>query len=93
MKKNAVTSKKKPHGRELTDEDKDFNRDINIARAVIVHFNQHLNSYAILGGVHRGSIDNFDKVTKIVQAIWALCNLNFNKHPILRSKQYCIIFH
>ncbi len=81
---NVVTPRKKPHGRELTDEDKDFNRDINSARAAIENINQRLKTYAILGGVYRGAIDDFHKATKIVQVVSALCNLNLNKHPIRR---------
>jgi hypothetical protein len=80
----VVTPRKKPHGRELTQEDKDFNRDINSARAAIENINQRLKSYAILGNIYRGPVDDFHKITKIVQVIAALCNLNFNKHPIRR---------
>ncbi|CAF4771640.1 unnamed protein product, partial [Rotaria sp. Silwood2] len=81
---NVVTPKKKPHGRELTDEDKNFNRDINSARAAIENINQRLKTYAILGDVYRGPIHDFHKATKIVQVVSALCNLNLNKHPIRR---------
>ncbi len=80
----VVTPMKKPHGRELTQEDKDFNRDINSARAAIENINQRLKSYAILGGIYRGSVHDFPKITKITQVIAALCNLNLNKHPIRR---------
>ncbi|CAF1469936.1 unnamed protein product [Rotaria sordida] len=78
----VVTPRKKPHGRELTDEDKDFNRVINSARAAAENVNQRLKTYAILGGVYRGAIDDFDKITKIAQIVCALCNLNLSKHPI-----------
>ncbi|CAF1333978.1 unnamed protein product [Rotaria sordida] len=63
----VVTPRKKSRGRELTDEDKDFNYDINSARAAIENINQRLKTYAILGGVYRGAIDDFHKTTKIVQ--------------------------
>ncbi|CAF1346933.1 unnamed protein product, partial [Didymodactylos carnosus] len=78
----VVTPRKKPCGRELTEEDKNFNRDINSARAAIENINQRLKTYAIIGGVYRGAIDDFHKITKIVQIVSALCNLNLNKHPI-----------
>ena len=80
----VVTPRKKPHGRELTDEDKNFNWDINSARAAIENINQRLKTYAILGNVYRGSIDDFHKATKLVQVVCALCNLNLIKHPIRR---------
>ncbi|CAF0802221.1 unnamed protein product [Rotaria sordida] len=64
---DVVTPRKKPHGRELTDEHKEFNRDINSARTAIENINQRLKTYAILGGFYRGAIDNFHKATKIVQ--------------------------
>ncbi len=80
----VVTPRKKPHGRELTQEDKDFNRDINSARAAIENINQRLKTYAILGGVYRGPVDDSHKITKIIQVVAALCNLNLNKHPIRR---------
>ena len=80
----VVTARKKPHGRELTDEDKTFNRDINSSRAAIENINQRLKMYAILGSIYRGDIHDFHKATKIVQIVSALCNLNLNKHPIRR---------
>jgi hypothetical protein len=64
--------------------DKDFNRDINSARAAIENINQCLKTYAILGGVYRGAVNDFHKITKIVEVVCALCNLNLNKHPIRR---------
>ncbi|CAF1550003.1 unnamed protein product [Rotaria sordida] len=78
----VITPGKKPHGRELSDEDKNFNRDINSARAAIENINQRLKTYAIIGGVYRGAIDDFEKTTKIVQVVAALCNMNLDKHPI-----------
>ncbi|CAF1219234.1 unnamed protein product [Rotaria sordida] len=78
----VVTPRKKPHGRELKDEDKNFNRDINSARAAIENINQRLKTYAILGGVYRRAIGDFEKITKITQVVSALCNMNLDKHPI-----------
>ncbi|CAF2941950.1 unnamed protein product [Rotaria sp. Silwood2] len=78
----VVTPRKKPHGRELTDEDKNFNRDINSARAAIENIDQRLKTYSILGSVYRGAIDDLHKITKIAQVVSALCNMNLNKHPI-----------
>ncbi|CAF1403578.1 unnamed protein product [Rotaria sordida] len=83
-KEYVVIPRKKSHGRELTDEDKDFNHDINSARAAIENINQCLKTYTILGGVDRGAIDDFYKATKIVQVVCALCNLNLIQHPIRR---------
>ena len=80
----VVTRRKNPHGREITREDKDVNRDINNARAAIENINLRPKTYAIVGGVYRGPVDDFDKITKIVQVVAALCNLNLNKHPIRR---------
>ncbi|CAF3130545.1 unnamed protein product, partial [Rotaria sp. Silwood2] len=80
----VITPKKKPHGRELIDEDKDLNHDINSTRAAIENINQRLKIYAILGGVYRGTIDGFHKATKIVQVVCILCNLNLIKHSIRR---------
>ena len=76
------TRRKKPHGCELTQEDKDFNCNINSARAAIENINQRLKTYAIFGSVYRGSVDDFHKITKIIQVVAALCNLNLNKLPI-----------
>ncbi|CAF3287173.1 unnamed protein product [Rotaria socialis] len=78
----VVTARKKPRGRELEDEDKDFNRNINSARAAIENINQRLKAYAILGSVYRGAVDDYHKITKIAQVVSALCNMNLNKHPI-----------
>ncbi|CAF3863872.1 unnamed protein product [Rotaria sp. Silwood1] len=81
----VVTPRKKPRGRELTQEDKDFNHDINSARAAIENINQRLKTYVILGGVYRGPVDDFHKITKTIQVVAALCNLNLNKHSICRE--------
>ncbi|CAF4011899.1 unnamed protein product [Rotaria sordida] len=78
----VITPKKKQRGRELTDDEKNFNRDINSARAAIENINQRLKTYAILGSVYRGAVDDLDKITKIIQVVAALCNLNMTKHPI-----------
>ncbi|CAF3833624.1 unnamed protein product [Rotaria sp. Silwood1] len=77
----VITPKSKPRRSELTDEDKNFNRDIS-ARAAIENINQRLKTYAILGGVYRRPIDDFHKTTKIVHIVSALCNLNLSKHYI-----------
>ncbi|CAF3874619.1 unnamed protein product, partial [Rotaria sordida] len=55
----VITPRKKRHGQELTDEDKNFNRDINSASAAIENIDQRLKAYGILGGVYRGAIDDF----------------------------------
>ncbi|CAF4873247.1 unnamed protein product, partial [Rotaria sp. Silwood2] len=78
----VTTPRKKPRRGELTDEDKNFNRDINSTRAAIENINQHLKIYANLGGVYRGAIDNFHKITKTGHVVSALCNLNLSKPPI-----------
>ncbi|CAF0959087.1 unnamed protein product [Rotaria sordida] len=59
-------------GRELADEDKEFNRDINSVQAAIENIHQRLKTYTILGGVYRGAIDNLHKATKIVQVVSTL---------------------
>ena len=81
---NVITPRKKPHGRELPDEDKDYNRVLNSSRAAIENINQRIKTYSIIGGIYRGAIYDFHKATKIVQVVSALCNLNLNKHPIRR---------
>ncbi|CAF4413493.1 unnamed protein product, partial [Rotaria sp. Silwood2] len=78
----VITPKKKPYRGELTTEDKTYDRDINNPRATIENINQRLKTYTILGGIYRGAIDDFHKITKIAQVISALCNLNLSKHPI-----------
>ena len=74
--------RKKPHGRELIQEDIDFKCNINSSRVAIENINQRFKSYAILSSVCRGPVDDFHKITKIIQIVVALCNLNLNKHPI-----------
>jgi len=81
----VITPKKKPQGRDLTDEENNYNHDINSARAAIENVNQRLKTYAILGGIYRGTIDDFDKITKIIQVVSALCNMKLNKYPIRKS--------
>ncbi|CAF1298484.1 unnamed protein product [Rotaria sordida] len=78
----VITPRKKPRGRELTTEDKDFNRIICGERAAIENINQRVKQYAILGHVYRGSYDDLHKITKIAHVVCALCNLNLDKHLI-----------
>ncbi|CAF2788213.1 unnamed protein product [Rotaria sp. Silwood2] len=78
----VVTPRKKPHGRESAEEDKNFNRSINSARAPIENINQRLKTYAIYGSICRGAVDDFHKITKIAKVVSALCNMNLNKHPM-----------
>ncbi|CAF4668222.1 unnamed protein product, partial [Rotaria sp. Silwood2] len=63
----VITPKKKPYRGELTTEDKTYDRDINNPRATIENINQRLKTYTILGGIYRGAIDDFHKITKIAQ--------------------------
>jgi hypothetical protein len=58
------------------------NYEINSARAAIENINQRIKTYAIIGSIYRGAIDDIDKITKISQVVCALCNLNLIKHPI-----------
>jgi hypothetical protein len=55
----VITPKKKPQGRDLTDQEKNYNRDINSARAAIENINQRLKTYAVLVSIYRGVIDDF----------------------------------
>ena len=48
----------------------------------IENINQHFKTYATLGDVYQGAIDDFEKMIKITQAASALCNMNLDKHPI-----------
>ncbi|CAF1377390.1 unnamed protein product, partial [Rotaria sordida] len=89
---DVVTQRKKPHGRELTDEDKEFNRDINSARATIENINQRLKTYAILGGVYRGASDNFHKATQIVQVVSALLRTALNVEATIIHDELCTVF-
>jgi hypothetical protein len=73
--KYFVSLQKKPPKGELTTEDKAYNRNINSSRAAIENINQRLKTYAILGGIYRGTIDDFEKITKITRVVSALCNL------------------
>jgi hypothetical protein len=81
----VITPRKKPRGRELTAEDKDFNRSISSSRAAIENINQRIKNYAILGTIYRGPYNDFDKITKIARVVAALCNLKLSKHPIRRK--------
>jgi hypothetical protein len=78
--KYFVSLQKKLPKSELTTEDKAYNRNINGSRAAIENINQRLKTYAILGGIYRGTIDDFDKITKITRVVSALYNLNLIKH-------------
>ncbi|UJR12869.1 hypothetical protein I4U23_017043 [Adineta vaga] len=67
---------------ELTTEDKNFNYEINSARAAIENINQRIKIYAVNSSIYRGAIDGIDKITKISQIVCAVCNPNLIKHPI-----------
>jgi len=78
----VINPKKNSHRGELSTEEKNFNYDINSARAAIENINQRVKTYVILSSVYRGAIDDFDKITKISRIVCALYNLNLIKHHI-----------
>ena len=78
----VVIPRQKSHGRELKEEDKDFNRNINSARAATKNINQCLKTYAILDGIYSETIDDYHKITKIVHVVSALCNIDLNEYLI-----------
>ena len=78
----VVIPRKKFHGRELEEEDKDLNRNINSVRTAIKNINQRLKTYAILNGVYRRAANDYHEITKIVQVVSALFNINLNEYSI-----------
>ena len=45
------------------------------ARAAIENINKCLTTSAIVGGVHRGSVNDSQKITKIIQVFVILCKI------------------
>ncbi len=62
-----------------------YNKNISSARATIENINQRIKTYAILGRIYRGPIDDLEKITKIVRVVCALSNLNLLKSPIHKN--------
>ncbi|CAF1206705.1 unnamed protein product [Adineta ricciae] len=57
----VITQTKKPQGRKLMDENKNYNRDIISAREAIENINQRLETYAVLRNACKGAIDDLNK--------------------------------
>ena len=67
----VVIPRKKFRGHELTQEDKNFDCDINSTRIAIECINPCLKTYVIVGSVYRRRIDDLHKVIKIIQTVAA----------------------
>ena len=52
------------------------------ARAAIKNINQCLKTSAFVDDVYREHVDDFYQITKIVQLVADLSDLNLNKHSI-----------
>ena len=68
--------KKKPPGRELTDEEKETNRQISSVRIRVEHPNAYMKHFNILGNRYRSSIDKSELPFKTIAAIY-----NFTRPP------------
>ena len=58
--------RKGPDRRQLAEEAKNFNHDINSARVAIENISQHLETYTILVGVYKWTGDHFYEIVNIV---------------------------
>ncbi|CAF2804411.1 unnamed protein product [Rotaria sp. Silwood2] len=97
---NVVTPRKKLHGRELTDENKSFNREINSARAAIENINQRLKTYAIVGGLQqlKQRTTTFNQMIhqRLYPSRWTASTLNssqIRRTTVLRSKHLSSAFN
>ncbi|CAF3811031.1 unnamed protein product [Rotaria sp. Silwood1] len=83
--KYITASRKKSRGGVLTTPDKRYSQTISSARAAVENINQRIKAYAILGRIYRGSIDDFEKITKIVRVVCALSNFDVMKSSIRQN--------
>jgi len=74
---NSVTPIKKPRHRELTREEKRYNRELARIRIVIEHVNRRCKIYRIVKETYRGKHKNFHKTWTVVAE---LVNLRYNQN-------------
>jgi hypothetical protein len=77
-----VTLGKKLRGNELITDEQNSNRSICAATIAMENVKQRIKNYAVLGSIYRGLHDDFDKITKIVHVVCALCNFQLSNHAI-----------
>jgi DDE superfamily endonuclease len=64
-----LTGHKKPAGGELTDNQKEVNKDLSALRAAVERAISHLKNWKILSGRYRGPLDKFASVVETVTAL------------------------
>ena len=75
---NSLTPIKKPRGRELTKEEKRYNRELAKVRIAIEHVNRRCKIFRIVKETYRGKHKNYHKTWTVVAA---LVNLRYDPNP------------
>ena len=70
--KNAEIPIKKPKNRELTDEEKQYNKELSQRRIFIEHVNRRLKIFRICKEVYRNKGNRMELRVKLVAAIYNL---------------------
>jgi DDE superfamily endonuclease/Helix-turn-helix of DDE superfamily endonuclease len=65
----AITPKKKPKNGELTDSDKEYNRDVNRIRYVVERAIANIKTWRILHTDYRRPIDTFDSAFRVIRKL------------------------
>lgn len=68
---------KKPRGRQLTAEEKKYNKDISSHRAIVENAIHVLKGWSILGTHYRGDRHDLAQCTMVIRTVAALYNLRF----------------
>lgn len=66
---SAITPQKKPRGRELTDEQKESNREISLIRSAVERAIAHLKNWKILATGYRARLAELPRVIRIVSRL------------------------
>jgi hypothetical protein len=74
--------------RKMTQEEKDYNRELSGIRSVVEQVNKRMEDFGILGGTYRGEVHDekeAELVSLVVKVIASLVNYKLESEPIRRS--------
>ena len=75
---------KKPRGRQLSEEQKLFNRQVAHVRVAVENVFKRLKHFHIIKDVYRGDYHKLSEFNCIFKLCCALTNIHFEKHPLRR---------
>ena len=82
---NVVTPHRKPRGRELTQKQLLFDKQVSHVRIAVENAFRRVKDFKIISDTYRGDYHKLEEFNCIFKLVCALVNLSFRKHPLRRE--------